>query len=85
VLPGWPLSRLPHREELILSGPLLSDDGSLVLGAGVLLEAPDADRARSILPEDRAGQENIRDYRRPIVRTLMAPGDPLENLIGRVP
>ncbi len=44
---------LPLREELIASGPLLSDDGARVLGAAVLLEAPDADVAREVLPADR--------------------------------
>lgn len=39
----------PRRDELIASGPLLSDDASLVLGAAVLLEAPDADSARGVL------------------------------------
>ncbi|MGV1009828.1 MAG: YciI family protein [Dermatophilaceae bacterium] len=43
----------PQREELIASGPLLSDDGSLVLGAAVLLEAPDTDRAAEVLPPNR--------------------------------
>jgi uncharacterized protein YciI len=51
--PAATATDLPRREEVIVGGPLLSDDGSLVLGAGVLLEAPDADQARSILPEDR--------------------------------
>ena len=46
-------SELPLREELIASGPLLSDDGARVLGAAVLLEAPDADVAREVLPADR--------------------------------
>lgn len=40
---------LPHRDELIASGLLLSDDGSWVLGAAVLLEAPDQDSAREVL------------------------------------
>ena len=38
----------PLGDELVASGPLLSDDGRVVLGAAVLLEAPHADpRARS--------------------------------------
>jgi uncharacterized protein YciI len=45
-------AELPLRDELIASGPLLSDDGSLVLGAAVLLEAPDADSAREVLSAD---------------------------------
>jgi uncharacterized protein YciI len=37
-------------DTVIADGPLLSDDGSLVLGAAVLLEAPDAEGARDVLP-----------------------------------
>jgi len=45
-------------DALIADGPLLSDDGSLVLGAAVLLEAPDAESAREVLPAERyAGVE----------------------------
>ena len=44
---------LPLRAEMIACGPLLSDDGSSVLGAAVLLEAPDADDAREVLSSDR--------------------------------
>ncbi len=51
--PAAEATGLPRREEVIVGGPLLSDDGSSVLGAGVLLEAPDADQARSILSGDR--------------------------------
>ena len=43
----------PWSDDLIASGPLLSDDGTRVLGAAVLLEADDADRARAALPADR--------------------------------
>lgn len=43
--PAAAATELPRRDELIVSGPLLSDDGSLVLGAAVLLEAPGADDA----------------------------------------
>jgi uncharacterized protein YciI len=46
-------TELPIRDELIASGPLLSDDGSLVVGAAVLLEASDADSAQEILSADR--------------------------------
>ena len=42
---------LPHGAEVVVCGPLLSDDGSTVLGAAVLVEAPDADRARSVLDD----------------------------------
>ena len=40
-------------DELVASGPLLSDDGRVVLGAAVLLEAPHADAAREVLPDGR--------------------------------
>ena len=51
--PAADATELPHRDELIASGPLLSDDGSLVLGTAVLLEAPDADSAWEVVPADR--------------------------------
>jgi uncharacterized protein YciI len=44
---------VPRGDELIASGPLLSDDGSMLLGAAVLLEASDADDARQVLSADR--------------------------------
>ena len=44
---------VPLSNELIACGPLLSDDGSLVLGAAVLLEAPHAAGAREVLSADR--------------------------------
>lgn len=43
----------PLGDELIASGQLLSDDGALVLGAAVLLEAPNGDAARDVLAADR--------------------------------
>ncbi len=51
--PAPDVTELPLRNQLIAYGPLLSDDGSLVLGAAVLLEAPDADGARELLSADR--------------------------------
>jgi len=51
--PAANAAELPLRDDLIASGPLLSDDGSLLLGAAVLLEAPDAEGARAILSPDR--------------------------------
>lgn len=49
---------VPSGNGLIASGPLLSDDGSLVLGAAVLLEASHAAGAREVLFADRyAGVE----------------------------
>ncbi len=41
------------RDDLIACGPLLSDDGSMVLGAAVLLEASDAEAARTVLDPAR--------------------------------
>ena len=43
----------PLGDQLIASGPLLSDDGRFVLGAAVLLAASDAEAARSVLAADR--------------------------------
>lgn len=40
---------LPVGDALIASGPLLSDDGSLTIGAAVLLEAPNEASAREVL------------------------------------
>jgi len=42
---------LPHGAEVIVGGLLLSDDGSTVVGAAVLLEALDADLARTALDD----------------------------------
>ncbi len=53
----------PVGDELIASGPLLSDDGCLVLGAAVLLEAPDADVAREVLPADRYTGTEVHQWR----------------------
>ncbi|WP_323096821.1 YciI family protein [Intrasporangium sp. YIM S08009] len=49
--PSRTAPEVPNGGEVIVGGPLLSDDGSTVLGAAVLLEAPDADRARSLLDD----------------------------------
>lgn len=51
------------RDELIASGPLLSDDGSLVLGAAVLLEATDAARARDVLPAQGYAGVEVHQWR----------------------
>jgi len=56
-------TEVPHREELIVGGRLLSDDGSWVLGAGVLLEAADADHARMILSGDRYTGIEVHQWR----------------------
>ena len=41
------------RDDLIACGPLLSDDGAMVLGAAVLLEATDGAAARAVLDPAR--------------------------------
>ncbi|OFE15671.1 hypothetical protein BA895_21775 [Humibacillus sp. DSM 29435] len=51
--PAADYDELPIRDEVIVSGPLLSDDGSWVLGAAVLLGATGADVARAVLPADQ--------------------------------
>lgn len=61
--PAAATTDLPRRDELIVSGPLLSDDGSLVLGAAVLLEAPDADDAREVLSADRYAGIEVHQWR----------------------
>jgi hypothetical protein len=54
---------LPRREDLILGGPLLSDDGLLVLGAAVLLEAPGPDEARKVLSDGRYTGIEVHQWR----------------------
>lgn len=54
---------LPLHGELIACGPLLSDDGSLVLGAAILLEAPDAATARDMLAADRYDGVEVHQWR----------------------
>ncbi len=53
----------PIGDELIASGPLLSDDGSSVVGAAVLLGAPSADDAREILAADRFAGIEVHRWR----------------------
>ncbi len=43
---------LPDGDDLVACGPLLSDDGDVVLGAAVLLEAASAHAARAVLSPD---------------------------------
>jgi len=43
----------PVRDDLIVSGPLLADDGAHVLGAVVAVQAPSADSARTVLAGDQ--------------------------------
>lgn len=61
--PAAETTELPLRDELIACGPLLSDDGSLVLGAAVLLEAPDEDGARQALSADRYAGIEVHQWR----------------------
>jgi uncharacterized protein YciI len=50
-------------DEPIASGPLLSDDGSFVLGAAVLLEAPSARDAQEVLSADRYAGIEVHQWR----------------------
>lgn len=43
---------LPENDALIAAGPLLSDDGAVMLGAAILLEAASEPAARAILSPD---------------------------------
>ncbi|MGV8909888.1 MAG: YciI family protein [Propionicimonas sp.] len=61
--PAATATELPRREDLIVGGPLLSDDGSLVLGAAVLLEAPDTHQARNVLSDDRYAGIEVHQWR----------------------
>ncbi|QCW50399.1 hypothetical protein FE634_08250 [Nocardioides dongxiaopingii] len=54
---------LPVGDDLIACGPLLSDDGSLVLGAAVLLGASDPDEARGILAADCYTEVEVHQWR----------------------
>jgi len=51
--PASDATPVPLHEEVIVGGPLLSDDGTAVLGTAVLLEAPDADSAHDALLMDK--------------------------------
>jgi uncharacterized protein len=53
----------PPSDELIVGGSLLSDDGSRMLGAAVLLEAPDEDHAREALSADRYSGVEVHQWR----------------------
>lgn len=44
---------LPHHDDVIVCGPLMSDDDAWVLGAAVLLEATSVGDARAVLSTDR--------------------------------
>ncbi|MBO2455943.1 YciI family protein [Actinomadura barringtoniae] len=52
----------PTQYELIAYGPLLSDDGSTNVGTAVLLQAPEADKARAVLPSDDYAVIEVHDW-----------------------
>jgi uncharacterized protein len=53
----------PDRDELIAYGPLLSDDGTALLGTAVLVQAPDPDTARAVLTPDRYADIEVHNWR----------------------
>ena len=53
----------PSGNDLIAWGPLLSDDGSRWLGTAVLLEAPDADRAREVIDSEQYAGIEVHPWR----------------------
>ncbi|MGW5862719.1 YciI family protein [Streptomyces sp. NPDC055239] len=54
---------VPHdRAELIAYGPLLSDDGTVWLGTGALVRAPDPETARAVLTPDRYADIEVHDW-----------------------
>ncbi|WP_418960283.1 YciI family protein [Streptomyces tritici] len=50
------------RDDLIAYGPLLSDDGAAWLGTAVLLRAPDAETARSVLTVGRYADVEVHEW-----------------------
>ncbi|MFH9347783.1 YciI family protein [Kitasatospora sp. NPDC017646] len=50
------------RDELIVYGPLLSDDGAAWLGTAVLLRAPDPKAARAVLTPERYDDVEVRRW-----------------------
>lgn len=61
--PAAESTELPGSDNLIACGPLLSDDGTAVLGAAVLLEAPHADAAQAILSADQYAGIEVHQWR----------------------
>ena len=55
--------QLPTTGALIVSGRLLSDDGSAVVGAAVLLEAPDAEAAHGVLTAQEYVSVEVHQWR----------------------
>jgi uncharacterized protein YciI len=60
--PAADLAVPPGRDELIAYGPLLSDDGTAWLGTALLLRAPDPDKARAVLTQDRYADIEVHDW-----------------------
>jgi uncharacterized protein len=61
--PAADLAVPPDRDELIASGPLLSDDGATWLGTAVLVRARDPDTARAVLAPDRYAGIEVHNWR----------------------
>jgi len=61
--PAADFTELPSSDELIACGPLLSDDGTLVLGAAVLLEASCADTAHDVLSAEQYAAVEVHQWR----------------------
>lgn len=53
----------PSGHELIVYGPLLSDDGAAWLGTAALVRAPDRQAARAILSQDRYADIEVHPWR----------------------
>ena len=52
----------PDRDELIVYGPLLSDNGATWLGTAVLVRAPSPDTARTVLTQDRYAHIEVHNW-----------------------
>ncbi|MFD9903166.1 YciI family protein [Streptomyces sp. NPDC059063] len=52
----------PDRDDLIAYGPLLSDDGATWLGTAALVQAPDAEAARTVLAPGRYADTEVHDW-----------------------
>ena len=59
---GADLAPPPARDELIVYGPLLSDDGATWLGTAALLRAPDPDSARAVLTPDAYAEIDVHNW-----------------------
>lgn len=61
--PATDADEVPLHEDTIAGGLLLSDDGSWVLGAAILLAAPDAEVACRALPSERYTGVEVHEWR----------------------